>query len=145
MNTRVSPLHTAAVLATALLSQPLAAAEPVAATPPAASEAAGSADLRAVLEASAEATRAATAYLESEDLLAETLPPAPLRLPCPRRSRSKPGPDDTVISCDGGTYVDGNKGILGLSEKRDRHRPPVFDERGERPQGFLHQETRPTG
>lgn len=111
MNPRTLPFHAAVLLGTTLLS-PSLAAESGLAPAHGAADSATRTDLRKVLEASAEATRAATAFLESEDLLAQATPVGITPPPVPQALEVKPGPDDTVISCDGGTYVDGNKGIL---------------------------------
>ena len=68
--------------------------------------------LRTALNASAEATRAATAFLEKEDLLASAAPATPPVVMQARPLEVTPGPDDTVINCDGGVYFDADKGLL---------------------------------
>ena len=69
-------------------------------------------DLRAALDASAAATRAASAFLEREELLAASPPAAPAPVQQARPLDVKPGPDDTVINCEGGMYFDADKGLL---------------------------------
>ena len=69
-------------------------------------------DLRAALSASAEATRAASDFLEREDLLAKAAPAAPEPVLQARPLDVKPGPEDTVVNCDGGMYFDADKGLL---------------------------------
>lgn len=124
MNSRPSPrraIATASLLAgTTLIAAPPAALTPeeksaiaadAAAAAPAHSESSRAAreQLRAELAASTAATSAATAFLEKAELAAgetaATLPPAaPLDV--------KPGPQDTVISCDGGMYFDSDEGVF---------------------------------
>lgn len=114
MNPRVAPFRASALLGTALLTQSLVAAPaPAVATeaPAAPSEAVNRDNLRAALEASAEATRAATAYLEQENLLAQS-GSATVPYHEPKAVAFQEGPEDTVIKCDTGTYVDGEKGVL---------------------------------
>ncbi len=67
--------------------------------------------LRAALTASATATAAATQFLDAEDLLAATAA-APAAVREPMALDVKPGPEDTVINCDGGMYFDGKAGTL---------------------------------
>jgi lipopolysaccharide export system protein LptA len=67
--------------------------------------------LRAALTASASATAAATQFLDAEDLLAATAA-APAAGREPMALNIKPGPEDTVINCDGGMYFDGKAGTL---------------------------------
>jgi len=123
MNPTESPRRATAVLGASLIALPLAVAaanetvvsrEDVASTAPIAAEANAQArsDLRTALNASAEATQAATAFLDKEDLLAKTPPAAPQPVLQARPIEVKPGPDDTVINCDGGMYFDSDKGIL---------------------------------
>lgn len=119
-----SPRRVAVVLGASLAALPLATAPAQVAVPPpeitasAAQTAADAntearADLRAALSASTQATRAATSFLEQEDLLAKAAPPAaaPVVLQA-RPLEVKPGPEDTVINCDGGMYFDSDKGLL---------------------------------
>lgn len=108
----------ATLRATALLSAALPTlilAEPAPPAVPAAQQSAASAEtrasLRAALTASAAATAAATQFLDAEDLLAAT-PAAPAILRAPMALDVKPGPEDTVINCDGGMYFDGKAGTL---------------------------------
>jgi len=123
MNPPQSPRRATAVLGASLIALPLAVAaanevvvprEDVASTVPIAAEATAQArsDLRTALNASAEATQAATAFLEKEDLLAKTPPVVPQPVLQARPIEVKPGPDDTVINCEGGMYFDSDKGIL---------------------------------
>lgn len=128
MNPSQSPIRTAATAATvgmALLTQPVAATPPPAVTPqelatlhadaaskaPAASQAAVTvrADLvqdrgdaaAAATSAQTFVTRAGIPLANAEPAVAET---KPLDL--------QPGPNDTVITCDGGMYFDSNEGIF---------------------------------
>ena len=124
MNSRTSPRRASAVSLLAA-GTTLIAAQPAALTPeqksaiaadaatavPAHSESSRAAkeELRAELDASAAATGAATAFLEKAKLASRetgaTLPPAaPLDV--------KPGPADTVISCDGGMYFNSDEGVF---------------------------------
>ncbi|MEI7909408.1 MAG: hypothetical protein WCK77_07205 [Verrucomicrobiota bacterium] len=118
-----SPRRVAAVVGASLIAAPLAiaAVEPAAVSPAAAASAAPAAsaanaqvrsDLRAALSASAEATRAATAFLEQEEVIAKDPPSAAVPVQQARALDVKPGPDDTVINCDGGMYFDSDKGLL---------------------------------
>lgn len=114
MNPRVSPLRAAAVLGAALIAQPLAAA-PAETAPPAPTplgEIANRPGLEAALDASTAVTDAAKAYLKSENLLAQTGPAAAIPHFEPKALDASPGKDDTVIDCDGGTYFDGEQGVL---------------------------------
>lgn len=79
--------------------------------------------LRTELDAAAAATAAATAFLEKADLASgktgATPPPAaPLE--------AKPGPTDTVISCDGGMYFNSEEGLF-VYLKNIRVADPRFD------------------
>lgn len=119
MNPRVAPFRASALLGTALLTQSLVAAPAPAPAPTVATEAPAAANesvnrdnLRAALEASAEATRAATAYLEQENLLVQTGAATAIPHHEPKAIAIQAGPEDTVIKCDAGTYVDGEKGVL---------------------------------
>jgi lipopolysaccharide export system protein LptA len=123
MNSKSTPLRSAATAIAA--SATLAAAPPAPLTPEqaaatqrdAATAAAthavagenSRANLRAELESSAAATAAATAFLEQAELLAD----APATMPKPAQPLDvKPGPSDTVISCDGGMYFDADAGVF---------------------------------
>lgn len=127
MNSSPSPLRATALAGLSLISQSIAASPP-AITPEAKdalkSDAAPASymqsaatrttrmDLRADLDASAAATAKAKAFLEQAGLTSaspagNTPPPAeaaPLDV--------KPGPKDTVISCDGGMYFDADAGVF---------------------------------
>ena len=69
-------------------------------------------DLRAALGAAADATRAATAFLEKEDLLASAAPVPPPAAQAVLPLEVVANPDDTVINCDGGMYFDADEGLL---------------------------------
>lgn len=118
MNQRVSPFRAVAVLGTALAIQPLGAAPapveppPTAPAPAPGTDPAVRAALKAALDASAAATAAAAAFMEQEQLLAQNGPAANVQIHQPKPLDIKPGPDDTVISCDGASFIDGVKGIL---------------------------------
>ena len=124
MNPPASSLRATALLGASFLALPLATAPaeesalPQAASAEESSQSISAANaqtrtaLRAVLSASADATSSATAFLEQEELLAKAAPVAP---PQPSQAvplEVKPGPNDTVINCDGGMYFDANKGVL---------------------------------
>jgi hypothetical protein len=112
------PLPTVATAA----STPATAAAPADPAPAAARMAADQAamreQLRTALTASAAVTEAATKFLEAEELLAKTTPATPQAVPEPKALDVEPGPEDAVISCDGGMYFDtekdaaGEKGVL---------------------------------
>jgi lipopolysaccharide export system protein LptA len=123
MNSSSTPLRSAAV--SMLASATLIAAPPAAlseddkaaiqadAAPAAPTHATASREakeeLRATLDASAAATAAATAFLEEAELAAGKTdavpePAAPLDV--------KPGPGDTIITCDGGMYFDADEGVF---------------------------------
>jgi hypothetical protein len=124
MNNRKQPLHTAAILGVSLAAQPLTGAQDTlppqeGVVPTAAAgtfeEAAAAArkDLRTDLETSEATTRAAKEFLETADIISQsgtdsstaaTPPAAPLDV--------KPGPTDTIITCDGGMYFDSDKGLF---------------------------------
>jgi hypothetical protein len=123
MNSKSTPLRSAAAAIAA--SATLAAAPPApmtseqaaaiqadaasaAATHAEASESARG-NLRTELETSAAATAAATAFLDQAELLAD----GPAAVPEPAKPLDlKPGPADTVISCDGGMYFDADAGLF---------------------------------
>jgi lipopolysaccharide export system protein LptA len=121
MNSRNSPRRVAAVsllASTALLAAPPAAPAPqekpatqadAAAPTHAETSRASREDLRKQLDASAAATAAATAFLEQAELAsgktgAVPEPAAPLDV--------TPGPNDTVVTCDGGMYFDADAGVF---------------------------------
>jgi len=123
MNTKSTPLRStaAAIAATATLAAappaPLTPEQSAAIKADAASaaathdeaSAASRAKLRSELEASAAATTAATAFLEKAELLDN----GPAAIPEPAQPLDvKPGPADTVISCDGGMYFDADAGVF---------------------------------
>jgi hypothetical protein len=123
MKSNSSPIRGAAVAIAA--SATLAAAPPAPMTPEqsaaiqadatsaapthaAASESAR-VNLRTELESSAAVTAAASAFLEQAELLADE----PAAEPVPAQPLDvKPGPADTVISCDGGMYFDADAGVF---------------------------------
>lgn len=121
MHTSSSSLHATALIGASLLVSPISTA-PAAETASGKAEATASAPsaeaaptesgLREVLTASAEATRAAGAFLEQEALLGKAAPVAPEPVVQARPLEVKPGPNDTVINCDGGMYFDANSGVL---------------------------------
>jgi hypothetical protein len=123
MKSNSSPIRGAAVAIAS--SATLAAAPPAPMTPeqsaalqadaasaaPAHAEASESArvNLRTELESSAAVTAAASAFLEQAELLADE----PAAKPVPAQPLDvKPGPADTVISCDGGMYFDADAGVF---------------------------------
>ncbi len=111
----------AALLGTAILASPAAAAEN-----PAKSAEANRAGLRATLEQSADANRAATEFLDKAGLLA-----ANDAQPADTPAAAEPlkvddDPARTVISCDGGFYFDANKGVF-VYLKNVRVTDPRFD------------------
>ena len=119
MHTSPSPIHATALLSAAMLVLPVSttpAADVVlsneASASPSSATAAPASGLREVLNASAEATRAATAFLEQEELLAKAAPATPAPVVQAKELDVKPGPNDTVINCDGGVYFDTNNGVL---------------------------------
>jgi len=125
MHPSESPRRATALVGASLLAVPLmiaSAADPV---PPvaaddtassvssvAAADAEARSGLRAALSASAAATQTATAFLEKEELLSKTEAAEPQPVLQARPLDVKPGPDDTVINCDGGMYFDADKGLL---------------------------------
>jgi lipopolysaccharide export system protein LptA len=122
MNSRTSPRRAAASLlagSTLIAAQPAALSQQeksaiatdAASAVPAHAETSRESkkELRAELDASAAATAAAAAFLEKSDLASGqtgvTPPPAaPLDV--------KPGPGDTVITCDGGMYFNSDEGVF---------------------------------
>ncbi len=125
MNSPTPPLHAMAVLGMALLAQALPAAPPPAITAaeiaalqadaaskaPAAAAAntAARSSLDTDLAAAAAASQAAATFLAQADL-----PPVPAAaIPAPAKPLDvTPGPDDTVIHCEGGMYFDPDDGVL---------------------------------
>lgn len=125
MNSSHSPLRSAALAGISLVSHTLAATPPpathdaalMADAAPAAPTHADAAriaklDLRADLDASTAATAKAKAFLEKMELVSTTpagdAPPAAEAKPLD----VKPGPNDTVITCDGGMYFDADAGVF---------------------------------
>ncbi len=125
MNTPSSPLRTTAMIGMSLLTQPLVAAPPSAITAAeksaiqtdAASKASAAApadattreELQTSITASQAADGAAQAFLTNNQLpvpaaSAPAAPATPLSV--------TPGPEDTVIKCDGGMYFDADEGVL---------------------------------
>jgi hypothetical protein len=125
MKTSRSRFRTGAVIGATLISQPLAAtAQPAA--PPAANQTetatkapehaaatqAARQNLVRDLDASSAANAAAKAFLERTNLSA-TDPSQPVPEPPQAKPLDlKPGPDDTLISCDGGMYFDPDEGVF---------------------------------
>lgn len=128
MNSNRSPLRAAGIVGMSLLTQALAAAPPptlsheekAALRDDAASKSAehaavvkaAKADLGKDLDASTAANAAAKAFLVKAELAAAT--PSE-NAPEPAEAKPldlKPGPNDTVISCDGGMYFDADEGVF---------------------------------
>ena len=123
MNTKSTPLRSTAAAIAATVT--LAAAPPAALTPEQSAAIKADAEsaaathveasttartkLRSELETSAAATAAASAFLEQAELLDN----GPSAVPEPAKPLDiKPGPADTVISCDGGMYFDADEGVF---------------------------------
>lgn len=114
MNHRPHPLRAAALLGMSLVIQPLVAApgEPAQGGAEATTKDAKS-GLRADLEASEAATRAAKEFLEKADIISKSGAGAsPAIAPPTAPLDVKPGPTDTIITCDGGMYFDADKGLF---------------------------------
>lgn len=86
------------------------------------------ADLRAQLEATARTTAEALAFLD-EAGLADGESGAPVHEPPAAPLEVELGPEDTLISCEGGVYFDADTGEL-LYLKNVRVKDPLFDLRG---------------
>lgn len=125
MNSPTPPLHAMAILGMALLAQALPAAPPPAIT--AAEIAALQADAASKAPAAAAANSSARASLDTDLADAATasqaaatflaqadLPPVPAAaISAPAKPLDvTPGPDDTVIHCEGGMYFDPDDGVL---------------------------------
>jgi lipopolysaccharide export system protein LptA len=140
MKSKPTSLRATAAVGLALVTQPLAAAPPepapaetteVAAAPsgaPAAAETNKSAraELREVLKKSEDATRAATEFLDQQDLLAskDAANPTPATVPKPLEiTQAK---TDSTIDFDGGFYFDMQAGE-GIFLKNVRASTPDFD------------------
>ncbi len=125
MNSNHSPLRATALAGISLITQSLAVAPPpTVKTDALKADAAPSSkihsdaariarmDLRADLDASTAATAKARAFLEQAELVSttssETAPPPAAAKPLDVR----PGPKDTLISCDGGMYFDADAGVF---------------------------------
>jgi hypothetical protein len=121
MKSSHSPLRTGAIIGAALISQPLAAtAQPAVSQTETATKApehaaasqAARQNLVRDLEASSAANAAAKAFLERTNLsTADPAQPVP-EPPQAKPLDLKPGPDDTLISCDGGMYFDPDEGVF---------------------------------
>lgn len=123
MNSSQSAIRTTALAGIALVSQSLAQppASPTdslkADSAPASSEHSAAAtsarlDLRADLAAAAAATAKAKAFLEQTELLAANSTENPPETTEAKPLDVQPGPNDTVISCDGGMYFDVDQGVF---------------------------------
>jgi len=124
MNSFETPRRVASILGASLIALPVttAAAQAQDASPtrdataaaPLVAEANAQArrDLRKTLDVSAAATRAATVFLEKEDLLAAAAPLAAASVTPVLPLEVTPDPTDTVINCEGGMYFDADTGIL---------------------------------
>lgn len=143
MNSPSSKLRATALAGAALMAQPLNAAPPPAPTAeekaalqadavskaPEAAEAnkIARSDLRETLKNSEEANKAAAAFLDKADLLAAESKTDPVAEPKPLDV--KPGPDTSVITCDGGIYFDADAGVL-VYLKNVKVTDPRFDMTG---------------
>jgi lipopolysaccharide export system protein LptA len=142
MNTTDSPFRAMALLGMSVLTQSLLAAPPPAITeaqlaairadaasraPAAAAAAVGTrATLDENLAGSAAASQAVAGFLVQADLPPVPPPAAPDQaVPLDL----KPGPDDTVVSCDGGIYFDPDEGVL-VYLKNVKVKNPQFDMSG---------------
>ena len=115
-----SPLRASALLGFSML--PLIAAQPPIQAPPAGDTASKApevniinketrASLRADLERSSNATKDATKFLESAELISSE-PAATAPVPAAKPLEVTPKPEDTVINCSGGMYFDSTNGVL---------------------------------
>ncbi len=128
MNPPKVPRSTVAASAVGLMliSTPIANAEPPPAADPAAIEASAESkaevhaaaasasrnNLRVDLESSVATTDAAVKFLEQADIISVNRKPADPNLPENKPLEIKPGPTDTLISCEGGMYFDADAGIF---------------------------------
>ncbi len=121
MNSKSKSLRAAGLAGVALVSQ--AVAEPAA--PPSAD--AAKKDMAAALEQSNAANAKAKAFLENAGLAATDVkaPEAPAAKPLD----IKPGPDDTVVNCDGGMYFNPDEGVF-VYMKNVRVTDPRFNMSG---------------
>ncbi len=141
MNTSQTPLRATSIIGISLLMFPVSAAPPP--MPSSEERTAIKADavsaapmldegakvtraaLREDLTASAAATAAAREFIESADLLAGK--PQPQATPMePKPLDIKPGPKDTLVTCDGGMYFDPDNGVF-VYLKNVRVTDPRFD------------------
>lgn len=106
MNSRTKPLRVAAALSMATLT--ISTAEPEATTAPPAPSAA----LREDLEASAAATAEALKFLEKSGFVTSADGDTQVKIPAALPLDVEPGPNDTVIDCDGGLYFDPKEGVI---------------------------------
>lgn len=125
MNSSHPPLRATLMAGISLITQSLAAAPPPAVKTDELKAAAAPSsqihsdatrisrtNLRADLDASAATTAKAKAFLEQAELISTT---APGNTPPPAEAKPldvKPGPKDTLISCDGGMYFDADAGVF---------------------------------
>ena len=128
MKSPSSPLRATALAGMALIAQPLNAApiqamtseETAALQTDAASKATAAAeaskltrtDLRATLSDSQETDKKAAEFLDKADLLAAESKDKGEPVAAQKPLDIKPGPEDTVITCDGGMYFDADAGVL---------------------------------
>lgn len=123
MNSSPSAIRATALAGISLVSQSLA--QPPASpsdslkadSAPASSEHSAAArsarlDLREDLDAAATATAKAKAFLEQTELISANPTENPSPPPEAASLNVKPGPNDTVISCDGGMYFDADQGVF---------------------------------
>ena len=120
MNSSPSPLRATALVGISLITQSLAVAPLPAVKTDAAPVSAIHSDatrvarmnLRADLDASSAATAKAKAFLEQAELVS-TAPPGNDPEPAAAKPLDiNPGPNDTVIRCDGGMYFDADQGVF---------------------------------
>lgn len=136
MKSKPTSLRATAAVGLALATQPLAAAAP----PPASAETtevagasvsaetnkAARAELREVLKKSEDATRAATEFLDQQDLLASKDAENPTPAAVPKPLEITPAKTDSTIDFDGGFYFDMQAGE-GTFLKNVRASTPDFD------------------
>jgi lipopolysaccharide export system protein LptA len=125
MNTPLAPLRATVLLGMSLLAQSLIAAPPPALTTEEKAEmksdpvshaaavregaAATREDLKTSIAASQAADQAAQAFLVQANI---PVPAASQPTAVPAPLDVKPGPDDTVVKCEGGAYFDSDEGLM---------------------------------
>lgn len=138
MKSKPTSLRATAAVGLALVTQPLAAApQPAAEEKPEVASASSQAtvaeadkaarsDLREVLKKSEDATRAATEFLDQQDLLADQTAANPVPASVPKPLDITPAKTDSTIDFDGGFYFDMEAG-QGTFLKNVRASTPDFD------------------